>query len=43
MTEGCKASHESLNILGILDWTHLGDGQDLVGVFFNAAFGNDVP
>jgi hypothetical protein len=32
-----------LNALDVLDWTHLGDGQDLVGVCFDAAFGNDVP
>jgi hypothetical protein len=28
--------------LDILDWTHLGDGRDLVAVCFDAAFGNDV-
>jgi hypothetical protein len=41
--EGHEASHESLNVLDILDWTHPDDGRDLVEVGFNTAFGNDVP
>jgi hypothetical protein len=32
-----------LNILNVPDLTHLGDGQNLVGVCFNAALGDDVP
>jgi hypothetical protein len=38
-----EASHESQIILDILDWTHPGDGRDLVEVCFNAEIGNDLP
>jgi hypothetical protein len=41
--EGCEAPHESLNVLDVLDWGHLGNGRDLVGVRFDAALGDDVP
>jgi hypothetical protein len=40
---GCEAPHKSLNVFNIPDWTHLGDGQDLVGVHFDVAHGDDVP
>jgi hypothetical protein len=32
-----------LNVLNILDWTHLYDGQDLVRVCFDAVLSDDVP
>jgi hypothetical protein len=43
LAEGCKATHESLNVLDVLDWTDPSSGQDLIGVCFNVAFGNDIP
>jgi hypothetical protein len=41
--EGYEAPHESLNIFNVLDWTHLGDGRDLVRVCFDVMLGDDVP
>jgi hypothetical protein len=32
-----------LNVLGVLDWSHLGDGQNFVRVCFDAVFGDDEP
>jgi hypothetical protein len=43
LVEGHEASHESLNVFDVLDWTHPGEGWDIIGVWFNAMFGNDVP
>jgi hypothetical protein len=43
MVEGYEAPHELLNILNIPDWTHFGNGQDLVRVHFDAALGDYVP
>jgi hypothetical protein len=41
--EGHEASHEPLNILDIPDLAYFRDGQNLVGVHFNAALVDDVP
>jgi hypothetical protein len=42
MDEGCEAPHESLNILNVPNWTHVGDGQDPLMVRFDATLGDDV-
>jgi hypothetical protein len=41
--EGREASHEPLNVLDVPNWTHLGDGRDLIRVCFDATLGDDVP
>jgi hypothetical protein len=41
--EGCKASHELLNVLDSPDLAYFSDGRNLIGVCFNAALGDDVP
>jgi hypothetical protein len=38
-----EASHETLDILDIPDLAYFSDGQDLVGVCFDATLGDDVP
>jgi hypothetical protein len=43
LAEGHEAPHESLNVLDNLDWTHIGDGQDLARVCFDVALSDDVP
>jgi hypothetical protein len=43
MAEAYEASHEPLDVLDIPNLAYLGDGQDLVKICFNAAFGDDVP
>jgi hypothetical protein len=40
--EGREASHEPLNILDVLDLAYFCDGQNLIGVHFVAAHGDDV-
>jgi hypothetical protein len=43
VAEGQEASHEPLNILDIPDLAYFRDGQNLVGVRFNAVLVDDVP
>jgi hypothetical protein len=43
MAEGHEAPHEPLDVLDILDLAYFDNGQDLVGVRFNAAFVDVVP
>jgi hypothetical protein len=39
--EGREASHEPLNILDVLDLAYFCDGQNPIGVHFDAAHGDD--
>jgi hypothetical protein len=41
--EGHEASHKLLDILDIPMLAYISDGQDLVGVCFDAVLGDDVP
>jgi hypothetical protein len=42
VAEGREASHEPLNILDVLDLAYFFYGQNLIGVHFDAAHGDDV-
>jgi hypothetical protein len=43
VAEGSEAPHEPLNVFNVPDLAHFGNGQNLVGVYFNAALGDDDP
>jgi hypothetical protein len=43
MAEGCEASHEPLDVLDVPDLAYFSNGQDFVGVCFDAVLSDDVP
>jgi hypothetical protein len=42
VVEGHEAAHEPLTILDVPNLAYFGDGQDLVGIHFDAVLGDDV-